>query len=141
MTRKPSKGACKPPSSTGKVGFGNPPIETRFKKGQSGNPAGRPIGRKNFLSDLLDELNELVEVTEKGQKREISKQRALIKSAFAKAVNGDVRMLTMIFDKLLAINANLNPVTEAAVDPGDQSILDRFITQLVARRLRGGGAT
>lgn len=25
-----------------KVGYGSPPTETRFRKGQSGNPKGRP---------------------------------------------------------------------------------------------------
>ena len=29
-------------SRTGKVGYGEPPKETQFKKGQSGNPRGRP---------------------------------------------------------------------------------------------------
>lgn len=28
------------------VGYGRPPEETRFKKGQSGNPRGRPKGSK-----------------------------------------------------------------------------------------------
>ena len=30
------------------VGWGKPPRHTRFKKGQSGNPKGRPPGSKNM---------------------------------------------------------------------------------------------
>jgi len=32
----------------GKVGKGHPPVETRFKPGQSGNPKGRPKGSRNW---------------------------------------------------------------------------------------------
>jgi hypothetical protein len=31
-----------------KVGYGKPPLETRFKPGVSGNPNGRKAGRPNF---------------------------------------------------------------------------------------------
>jgi len=34
------------------VGYGQPPHHTRFKKGQSGNPRGRPCGSNN-LKTLL----------------------------------------------------------------------------------------
>jgi hypothetical protein len=43
------------------VGRGKPPVHTRFKKGQSGNPRGpRP---KNLPALLVEALNEKVTVT------------------------------------------------------------------------------
>ena len=33
------------------VGYGKPPKDKQFKKGQSGNPKGRTKGTKNFISD------------------------------------------------------------------------------------------
>ena len=54
------------------VGRGKPPVHTRFKKGQSGNPRGpRP---KNLPALLLDALNEKVVVTIDGERREITKR-------------------------------------------------------------------
>jgi Family of unknown function (DUF5681) len=49
------------------VGYGKPPLHSRFKKGRSGNPHGRPKGSSN-MSTLLDHaLNEQVVVSENGQ--------------------------------------------------------------------------
>ncbi len=45
------------------VGYGKPPVHTRFKKGQSGNPRGRPKGSRNRLAPRLA-VDELVRIME-----------------------------------------------------------------------------
>lgn len=72
------------------VGYCNPPGHTRFVKGQSGNPNGRPRGSQN-LSTILDKVGrERVKVTENGRSRYITKREATILQLVNKAVAGDL---------------------------------------------------
>ena len=80
------------------VGYRKPPKRGQFKKGQSGNANGRPKGTKNLKTDLLEEFSETIVVREGDRKNEISKQRALIKSLMARALNGDDRPAAKILD-------------------------------------------
>ena len=73
------------------VGYGKPPFATRFRKGRSGNPRGRPRGARG-VGPLLDEaLAQEVTVTEGGKTTRISKREALILSLITKAIKGDMR--------------------------------------------------
>jgi hypothetical protein len=56
--------------------YRNPPLHTRFKKGQSGNPRGRP--RKNLAALLAAALNEKVTATVDGTRKQVSKREAVI---------------------------------------------------------------
>src|SRR5258707_14914128 len=78
------------------VGYRTPPKATRWKPGTSGNPKGRPKGSANLATDLSAELGEQITVREGGRPRRISKQRALVKSLMAKALQGDVRATTAV---------------------------------------------
>jgi hypothetical protein len=58
------------------VGRGSPPVHTRFKKGQSGNPRGpRP---KNLPALLIEALDEPVMATIDGERHEITKREAVV---------------------------------------------------------------
>ena len=46
-----------------KVGYGRPPIEHQFKRGQSLNPRGRPAGRKNNKTIFAQILRETIEAS------------------------------------------------------------------------------
>ena len=52
------------------VGHRKPPKHTQFKRGQSGNPKGRPKESRNFSTDLKDTLKEPVRVTRDGQAKD-----------------------------------------------------------------------
>lgn len=110
------------------VGYGKPPKHTQWKKGQSGNPAGRPKNTKNFKTDLEEELFEPVQINEGGRFKTVSKQRALLKRAFDKALKGDMRALEAIVKWASTYLADDEArEIEAALRPDDHAILDRFL--------------
>src|ERR1700738_614513 len=58
------------------VGYARPPRHSRFVKGNSGNPRGRPRGAEHIKTLLNEALNELVVVTDHGGRRKVSKIRS-----------------------------------------------------------------
>ena len=73
------------------IGYKKPPAETRFSKGQSGNPKGRPKGAKNLSTLLLKVGRERVRVTINGRTRTITKLEAILLQLANKAISGEDR--------------------------------------------------
>ncbi|WP_425052792.1 DUF5681 domain-containing protein [Psychromarinibacter sp. S121] len=78
------------------VGYGKPPKHSRFKKGQSGNPRGRPKGAKGFKASLKRELATKVTVRDGNREMKISKAEAAAKRLMANALKGNMRALGML---------------------------------------------
>jgi Family of unknown function (DUF5681) len=78
------------------VGYRKPPAATRFKKGQSGNPKGRPKGKRNASSVIMRALWAKVVINENGRRREVTKFEAAITQLSNKAAQGDLRALNLV---------------------------------------------
>lgn len=72
------------------VGYGRPPTHTRFRKGQSGNPGGRPKGSVTLKAALAREAAREVQFTEDGRRTKATKMEITAKAIFQRAMNGDV---------------------------------------------------
>jgi hypothetical protein len=109
------------------VGYGNPPKKHQFKKGQSGNPKGRPTGSRNVGTILEETLTMMVTIRDDGQKRKISAPEALVMAVLRGALKGDARFLRLYFDLLWRIGS-ADPgdrVSREEEDKEDQAILER----------------
>ena len=71
-----------------KIGYRRPPISTRFRKGESGNPRGRPKGSRD-RPPYEAVLGQTVTVYLDGRKRRVSATEAFLLHLRKRALNGD----------------------------------------------------
>jgi hypothetical protein len=81
-----------------KVGRGNPPKHTQFRKGQSGNKKGRPKGSKNLSTYIMEAARDHVTATVGGRTRKISKIQATAMQLATKAAGGDQAAMGRFLD-------------------------------------------
>jgi hypothetical protein len=81
-----------------KVGRGNPPLRTRYPKGTSGNPKGRPKGSKNLSTYLREAARLQVSATIGGKTRKISNIQATAMQLATKAASGNQNAINKFLD-------------------------------------------
>jgi hypothetical protein len=120
------------------VGYRRPPRHTRFQKGRSGNPAGRPRGSRDLRGAMLDELRRPITVKENGRSVRVTKAQLLMKSLLAKAVGGDMKAAALVFTFMQKPDPGVQPEAVSdgglAIEPDDAGIIAAF-----EQRRRGGG--
>ncbi|HTS38981.1 MAG TPA: DUF5681 domain-containing protein [Xanthobacteraceae bacterium] len=97
-----------------KIGRGNPPKHSQFRKGISGNPKGRPKGSRNLSSYVLEAAHDPVTIKVGGKKRKISKIHATAMQLATKAALGNQAAINKFFDLIDEIETRA-----AAVKPNE----------------------
>jgi hypothetical protein len=122
-----------PPDNEGdyEVGYGKPPLHTRFKQGRSGNPRGRSRDEKNLSTLLNEALNEPVVVTENSGLKRISKRQAAFKQLVNEAAKGNWRALKLLVDILQDIERRAEPQTqESSFSLADEKVIAQWKARL-----------
>lgn len=127
------------------VGYAKPPEDTRFRKGVSGNPRGRPKGAKNKLPALneermkgiiLEEAYRTITVRDGTRNVTVPIARAVLRSLAVNAVKGQHRS-QRLFSELLA---SVETANRALHDEWMQTAMDykkRWDKELTRRRVLG----
>lgn len=85
-----------PENESYRVGYRRPPMETRFKPKQSGNPRGRPKHRPSLSDILAKALHKVITVRDGDRKQRVSVLEALADRAIRSAYKGDTKLLTLL---------------------------------------------
>lgn len=93
-----ARGPSKKRRGNYQVGKGRPPIATRWKPGQSGNPKGRPKGAKNMLSYFNEALSKKIPIKEGGRTRYVPVREIIAKTMIARAAKGDFKSIAYLLN-------------------------------------------
>jgi hypothetical protein len=126
------KGPGAPGSDRYTVGKARPPLSTRWKRGHSGNPKGRPKGAKNMVTIFNDTLNKKIDITENGRLRKVTVREAIVLKITNQALKGDPRAISTILAKEPEIaaageSASIPTITKDMTPKQAAEIYQRFL--------------
>jgi hypothetical protein len=121
------------------VGYRCPPESARFKKGQSGNPKGRPKGSLNVATVFIKTLREKVVINENGQRKTVTKLEAAIKQLVNKAASGELPALRHLVELARDSEArqNMPGVQNPVIGELDQEVIDGILKRFQGAEEQG----
>lgn len=83
------------------VGYGKPPVHSRWKPGQSGNPKGRPKKERSIKKLIERELDRVITIKNRGKEERITIREAIVRKRVSDALSDPRerhRLIAMIED-------------------------------------------
>lgn len=125
------------------VGYKNPPKHTQFKKGQSGNPKGRPKPSKNLAESLVKELFKPIQIKENGEMKIVKAIDAIAKKIVNTALQGNTTILkkfleSPLIDQYLLMDAinkyNLKPEDKPKSLPPELRLIVNKAKEMIRKK-------
>ena len=111
-------------------GYKNPPKHSRFQKGRSGNPAGRPKGSKNTLKLLDAVLEQEIKIQQEGKTISITKKQAMLMQLVNAAVRGEIKAIAALFPYMMQLDMKEEQSLETSkLSLKDEEILQQFLEE------------
>jgi hypothetical protein len=118
------------------IGYAKPPTASQFKPGQSGNPKGRPKGRKNFKTLIRNAMTAKISIQENGRNKQVSKLEGVVLRQIQSALQGDDKSAMAVMKIASQLNL-LDDVGDNAPVEAPLSANDERILQELANRRHG----
>jgi hypothetical protein len=116
------------------VGYGKPPITSRFKPGQTGNARGRPKGHKNLKTLIRQAMTARIVIQEGSSNRQVSKIEGVVLRQLQNALKGNDRSAMAVIRMALQLGF-LDDVADCNQGEATLSATDeRILQELMARR-------
>ena len=122
------------------VGYGRPPREHQWKKGQSGNPKGRRKGSKNEATLWQENLQRKIPIRIGGRLQQITVLDAIVRRMIEDALKGNQKSAAFVLNRWIALQSSGPQQHELSED--DRAVLEAYIQSIQeAAAVEGGGAS
>jgi Family of unknown function (DUF5681) len=124
------------------VGYGRVPNHTKWKRGQSGNPAGRRKGQRNVRTVLDEELNKRIRIREGNRMRSVTKLEAVIMTMINGALKGSAKAQASLIALLRSVGMTGEVPETTHREPftaDDEAVIRNYFTRSAAE-LKGTDA-
>ncbi|ADH91574.1 hypothetical protein Snov_4309 [Ancylobacter novellus DSM 506] len=124
---KPQQKIGEPQHESGKGSYRCPPVETRFKPGQSGNPGGRRKGSRNVSSVLDDVLGQEVTIQEGGKRKKVTVLKAVLLCLAREGLKGNIRAIDSLLDRAQRSESKSEATGTDDLPAEDNGIIERAL--------------
>jgi len=121
-----------------RVGYGQPPEHSRWQKGQSGNPSGRPKTTRSLKAIMAKQLDEKVVVKQGGEIKKLSAREILVKSWMTHATKGNAAISKVVLTLMQRHGLDIDPPEpDPEMDDRDREALYLVLRRWYENRKRG----
>ena len=119
------------------VGYGRPPIASRFQPGVSGNARGRPKGTKNLKTQVEEAMTASIPIQVGAKTKRVSRIAGVVLRQLQKALMGDGPAAITVIKMAL----QLGLLQDSAGNSGEVALSreeEQILSELIARSRKRG---